>query len=317
MGKPGGIRTLLVHGSNVVVSAPNADRVREGLAALDFLVVCDIFFSETAAMADVVLPVTQWAEEEGTMTSLEGRVIRRRRAIAAPAGVRSELWIFRELASRLGAPSTFSDVPSEVFDELCRASEGGIADYSGLSHALLDTEVAAYWPYPVGSSGTPRLFLDRFGHPTGRARLVAVSVTGSAAPAHRDGTLTLITGRLLEHYQSGSQTRRVSELVAAQPHARAQLHPATAVALGIDDEGWVELSTTRGTVRCRAQVTADIRPDTVFLPFHFPADERANLLTDDVTDPISGMPEFKKTIVHVRALKSAPKSAPTKETVNA
>jgi assimilatory nitrate reductase catalytic subunit len=303
MGKPGGVRTLLVHGSNVVVSAPNADAVRAGLTALDFLVVCDFFFSETAALADVVLPVTQWAEEDGTMTSLEGRVIRRRRAMDAPSDVRSELWIFNELARRLNAPSTFSTEASEVFDELCRATSGGLADYSGLSYELLETGAPAFWPYPVGSAGTPRMFLDRFAHPDGRARIVTVRPVSSAPTAHRDGTLTLITGRLLEHYQSGTQTRRVTELVAAQPHARAELHPATAAQLGIDDGAWVELSTERGTVRCRAELTTDIRHDTVFLPFHFPGEERANLLTEEATDPISGMPEFKRTIVQIRALK--------------
>jgi len=302
LGQPGGVRALLVHGSNVVVSAPNADVVRRGLEALDFLVVCDFFFSETARFADVVLPVTQWAEEEGTMTSLEGRVIRRRKAIDPPAGVRSELWIFAELARRLASPSTFSTDPAEVFDELARASQGGIADYSGLSHALLDTGVEAHWPYPVGSVGTPRLFTDRFGHADGRARIVAVTSRTDDAPAHRDGVLTLITGRLLEHYQSGAQTRRVPELLAAQPQVRAQLHPATAAQLGIADGALIELSSPRGVVRCAAQLSADIRHDTVFLPFHFAGEQRANSLTDHATDPISGMPEFKRTIVQVRAL---------------
>jgi assimilatory nitrate reductase catalytic subunit len=302
LGRPGGVKALLVHGSNVVVSAPNADRVRAGLKSLDLLVVCDFFFSETAALADIVLPVTQWAEEEGTMTSLEGRVIRRRRALAAPAGVRSELWIFAELARRLGSPGTFSVEPGEVFDELARASEGGLADYSGIDYAVLDSEVPVYWPYPVGSAGAPRLFLDRFAHPDGLARLVPVRATQHPAPAQGDGTLTLITGRLLEHYQSGAQTRRVPELAAARPEARAQLHPATAAQLGVDDGQWLEVSNDRGTVRCRAQVTRGIRHDTVFLPFHFGGDQRANLVTDDTVDPISGMPEFKRTTVTVRVL---------------
>jgi len=302
LGRPGGIRTLLVHGANVVVSAPDADSVRQGLQGLDFLVVCDFFFSETAALADVVLPVTQWAEEEGTMTSLEGRVLRRRRAIDPPAGVRSELWIFQELARRLGAPGVYSADPGKVFDELCRASAGGIADYSGLDYALLDAGEPAYWPYPVGSTGTPRLFLDRFAHDDGRARIVAVTARAVAAPAQTQGALTLITGRLLEHYQSGAQTRRVPELTAAQPEARMQVHPATAAGLGVVDGAWVELANERGIVRCRAQLSADIRPDTVFLPFHFPADQRANLLTAAATDPVSGMPEFKRTAVRVRAI---------------
>ena len=302
LGQPHGIRTLLVHGANVVVSAPDADRVRRGLAALDFLVVADFFFSETAALADIVLPVSQWAEEDGTMTSLEGRILRRRRAIDPPAGVRSELWIWQELARRLHAPGVYSAEPSRVFDELCRASAGGLADYSGLDYALLDAGEPAYWPYPAGSGGTPRLFLERFAHPGGRARIVAVHARRMPAPAQRDGALTLITGRLLEHYQSGAQTRRVPELAEAQPEARLQVHPATAASLGLAEGGWAELATDRGLVRCRAQLSADIRPDTVFLPFHFPGDQRANLLTDDATDPVSGMPEFKRTAVTVRAI---------------
>jgi len=306
MGRPGGIRALLVHGSNVVVSAPDSTRVRAGLESLDLLVVSDFFFSETAVLADVVLPVTQWAEEEGTMTSLEGRVLRRRRAIDPPPGVRSELWIMRELARRLSAPGIYSDDPAEVFDELARASRGGPADYSGLSHALLDREAetgsAAFWPYPVGSTGTPRMFVDAFAHPDGKARLVAVQPAPRIPPAQRNGTLTLVTGRLLGQYQSGTQTRRVPELMASHPVAEAELHPAAAAALGLADGDQVDLSNDRGTVRCRVKLSSGIRYDTVFLPFHFPGRESANLLTEGVTDPISGMPEFKTTVVEVRAV---------------
>ena len=295
----GPVRCLLVHGSNVVVSAPDAARVTAGLAALDLLVVCDFFFSETAALADVVLPVTQWAEEEGTMTSLEGRVLRRRAALDPPAGARSELWILRELATRLGAAGRWPTDAAEVFDELARASEGGIADYSGLSHRLLDTGIAAFWPYPAGSTGTPRLFLDEFAHPDGLARLVAVAARVRHESAQVQGTLTLVTGRLLEHYQSGSQTRRVDELARAQPVARVQLHPVTAARLGIAHGAGVRVTSPRGAVECIAEVTADIRHDTVFLPFHFAGIECANLLTQAVADPISGMPEFKHTTVTV------------------
>ncbi len=300
MGEPGGLRALLVHGSNLVVSSPNVDRVRAGLAALDLLVVCDFFLSETAVLADYVLPVTQWAEEEGTMTTLEGRVIRRRRAIDPPDGARTELWIMAELARRLQAPSTWSTEPRSVFDELCRATAGGPADYSGMSYELLDGDEPVHWPYPVGSRGTPRLFAERFAHADGRARFIAVAPVPRSEPLHGEGRLALITGRLLEHYQSGTQTRRVPELQAARPEARAQLHPATAARLGIVDGAWVELANRRGTVRVRASVDVDIRHDTVFLPFHFAAEQCANLLTADVVDPVSGMPEFKATDVVVR-----------------
>jgi assimilatory nitrate reductase catalytic subunit len=304
LGRPGKVRCLLVHGSNVVVSAPDAGAVRERLRSLELLVVCDFFLSETAELADVVLPVPQWAEEEGTMTSLEGRVLRRRAALTPPPLVRSELWIMSELARRLGAPSEFPIDPAAAFDERARASRGGPADYSGLSHAVLDRGVAAYWPFPAGSSGTPRMFLDRFAHPDGRARLVAVQpraldAAATAASADADGTITLITGRLLEHYQSGAQTRRIRELRESTPEARLEVHPATAARLGLSDGGLARVRGDHATVVCRVRVSADIRLDTVFLPFHFPGHESANLVTVAATDPTSGMPEFKRTTVRV------------------
>src|SRR6478609_11591879 len=320
LGQPDGVRCLFVHGANVAVSAPDANAVIAGLRSLDFLVVCDFFLSETAAEADLVLPVTQWAEEEGTLTNLEGRVLRRRRALTPPPGVRSELWIMTRLAEMLHAPSTFSDDPETVFEELRLASSGGLADYSGIDYAMLDRGEAAYWPYPDGSAGTPRLFLDAFAHAGGRAVFTPVtprrrsSSAGFAsaagrradqgadrAGADRPGTpMTLITGRLMEHYQSGAQTRRVAALAEAQPEARLQLHPAAAAAQGIADGDYVSISNDRGVVSCRAELSTDIRPETVFLPFHFPELESANRLTEAATDPISGMPEFKTSKVWIR-----------------
>ncbi|MGO4121507.1 molybdopterin oxidoreductase family protein [Arthrobacter sp. YAF16] len=306
LGRPHGVRCLFVHGANVAVSAPDANAVIAGLRSLDFLVVCDFFMSETAAEADLVLPVTQWAEEEGTLTNLEGRVLRRRRAITPPPGVRSELWIMTRLAALLDAPSAFSEDPETVFEELRLASAGGLADYSGIDYALLDRGEEAYWPYPAGSSGTPRLFLDSFAHPDGRAVFTPVAprrrtlpvAAGGADPA---GTpMTLITGRLLEHYQSGVQTRRVAALAAAQPEARLQIHPAAAAAQGIAEGDVVAVANGRGEVLCRAELSAGIRPETVFLPFHFPGWESANRLTEAATDPVSGMPEFKTSKVWLR-----------------
>jgi assimilatory nitrate reductase catalytic subunit len=233
-------------------------------------------------------------------------VLRRRRAVQPPAGARSELWIMRELAARLQSPSSFSDDPETVFEELRRASAGGPADYSGIGYAQLEQdEVPAYWPFPAGSAGTPRLFLKAFAHPGGLARFTAVSPAAPAEELNRPGKLTLVTGRLLEHYQSGAQTRRIPELAAAQPEARLQLHPATALQLGIADGDLAEASNGRGSVRLRAELSTAIRPDTVFLPFHFPGGQSANLLTARTTDPVSGMPEFKTTAVQVRVLEKA------------
>lgn len=333
----GGVRCLFVHGANLVVSAPDATAVLAGLRALDFLVVCDFFLSETAREADVVLPVLQWAEEEGTMTNLEGRVLRRRRAAEPPAGARSELWIMHRLAALLGAPSTFPEDPREVFEELRAASAGGPADYSGITYERLDAGEALHWPCPAGpeeagpegvrAPGTPRLFLDRFAHADGRARIVPVGPRtpgGGAADAAartnapRDPSLfQLATGRLLEHYQSGAQTRRVASLAAAGPEARLDIHPAAAARLGIADGAWVTVRRAGARalgpeVRCRARLTAEVRPDTVFLPFHFPGPGTANRVTEQRTDPVSGMPEFKTTGVLVAPLaQGQPELAPS------
>lgn len=307
LGTPGGPRALLVHGANLVVSAPRADAVAERLRALDLLVVCDVVPSETVALADVVLPVTQWAEEEGTMTNLEGRIIRRRKAIDPPEGVVSELWVWPQLAARLDAPGTWSTVPSEVFDELARASVGGRADYSGLSHARLDRESDLHWPCPASGEGeaphpgTPRAFLDDFPTPDGRARLVPVDHVGPAEDLRRDAPLFLITGRVLEHYQSGAQTRRVAALLAAQPTPFVEVHPLLAHRLGIEEGDQLDLRTARATVSAPARITDRVRPDTVFMPFHFAGAGSVNRATNDAVDPISSMPEFKVCAVDVAA----------------
>ncbi|MBO3083783.1 molybdopterin oxidoreductase family protein [Cellulomonas fengjieae] len=303
LGTPDGPKALLVHGSNLVVSAPDADRVRERLASLDLLVVCDFLPSETALLADVVLPVTQWAEEEGTMTSLEGRVLRRRRAVPPPPGVRSELEVLADLARRLGSSVHFDTSPAAVFDELARASAGGRADYSGLSHARLDAEPDLFWPVPAGPTphpGTPRLFLDRFATPDGRARLVPVDHRGPSDDLRRDAPLFLVTGRVLAHYQSGAQTRRVPELVRSAPEPYVEVHPLLADLLGIGEGDPVQLDTARGRGVVRARLTDAVRADTVFLPFHWAGTGSANRLTTDATDPVSGMPEFKVCAVAVR-----------------
>ena len=300
LGQLGGPRVLLVHGSNLSVSSPNASKVIERLRSLDLLVVSDFVLSETAALADVVLPVTQWAEEAGTMTSLEGRVLRRRQALPPPAGVRSELDVFADIAERLGSPVRMASDPAEVFDELARASRGGIADYGGLSHELLDTEEPFFWPAIEGSAGTPRLFTDGFPMPAGRARMLPVDHVGPADDLRPDAPLYLVTGRVLQHYQSGAQTRRVAELDRAVPEAFAQVHPLLGERLGLQDGDKVRLTTTRGSITVPAQHSDRIRPDTVFVPFHWGGAQSVNLLTTDAVDPISSMPEFKVCAVDVQ-----------------
>ncbi|MFC7546811.1 molybdopterin oxidoreductase family protein [Plantactinospora sp. GCM10030261] len=296
LGTEGGPRGLLVFGSNPVVSAPRAATVSDRLRALDLLVVADVVRSETAELADVVLPVAQWAEEDGTMTNLEGRVIRRRRLRPPPPRVRTDLAVLAELSGRLGAPT--SAEPEEVFAELRRASAGGPADYAGISYQRIDTEGGVFWPCPtVDHPGTPRMFLDRFATPDGRARFVAVDHRPPGELPDADYPLYLTTGRELTQYQSGAQTRRISAL-PGQPFV--ELHTDLATRLGVTDGDPVAVSTRRGTVTAPARVSGTIRPDTVFMPFHYAGVARANTLTGDALDPVSRMPEFKLSACNLR-----------------
>nr|WP_189224601.1 molybdopterin oxidoreductase family protein [Saccharothrix coeruleofusca] len=298
LGQPGGPKALLVFGSNVVVSAPRAAHVADRLAALDLLVVADLVLSETAALADVVLPVTQWAEESGTMTNLEGRVLLRQRAVAPPEGVRSDLDVLHGLAVRLGQPAErFPTEPEVVFEELREASRGGPADYSGVSYERLRRGEALHWPVVVDS--TPRLFLDRFAHPDGRARFVPVDHRGPAELPDAEYPLQATTGRVLRHYQSGAQTRLVRELAEAEPETYVEVHPDTATRAGLAEGQLSAVVSRRGRTVARVRCVPSMRLDVVFLPFHFPGEGRANLLTNPVLDPTSRMPEFKVCAVRL------------------
>ncbi|MFJ3286847.1 molybdopterin oxidoreductase family protein [Streptomyces sp. NPDC086669] len=327
----GDIRSLLLMGSNPVVSAPRAAHVEERIRSLDFLAVCDVVLSETAELADVVLPVTQWAEETGTTTNLEGRVLLRRRAIDPPPGVRSDLEVLHELAARLGADEGlekgFPVDAEEVFAELRRASAGGAADYSGITYERLAEENGVFWPCPappdadgvtehaddpareddaagdeagaVPHPGTPRLFLDRFATPDGRARFVPVTHRAAAEEPDEEYPVLLTTGRVVAQYQSGAQTRRVEELNSAAPGPFVELHPRLAARLGVAEGDRVAVVSRRGRAVAPARVTSGIRPDTVFMPFHWPGEGRANTLTNPALDPTSRMPEFKTCAVRL------------------
>lgn len=303
LGNEGGVRALLVTGSNVVVSAPNATLVQERMAALDFLAVADIFLSDTARLADVVLPITQWAEEEGTMTNLEGRVVLRRRAVDPPDGVRSDLEVLSELARRLGCADGFPSEPRAVFDELRRASAGGAADYAGISYDRIETENGVFWPCPSEDNhASRRMFLERFATLDGRARFHPVEYHPAAETPDDDYPLYLTTGRVMAHYQSGNQTRRVAALHKAHPEPFVEIHPAVASGLGIADGDAVRLTTRRGAAIMKARLTNTIRMDTVFAPFHWSEHERANLLTNPALDPVSKMPEFKVCAVRIEKM---------------
>ncbi|WP_370970803.1 molybdopterin oxidoreductase family protein [Amycolatopsis sp. cg9] len=307
LGQEGGPKALMVFGSNVVVSAPRSQRVQDRLSELDFLVVADFVLSETAALADVVLPVTQWAEEHGTLTNLEGRVLLRRKALDPPPGVRSDLDVLNGLAKRLGQPENRFPADAEtVFEELRIASKGGIADYSGVSYDRLRAGEALHWPVPADDHpGTPRMFLDSFAHPDGRARFVPVEHTGPAELPDDEFPLTATTGRVLQHYQSGAQTRLIEELNDVVPEAFVEVHPDTAKRAGLEEGDPALIRSRRGETTAKVRFVQSLQPDLVFLPFHFPGEQRANLFTNPALDPVSRMPEFKVCAVSLSTVDGA------------
>jgi assimilatory nitrate reductase catalytic subunit len=301
-GAPGADRidALLVMGSNPVVSAPAAAGLEARLGGIGFLAVADVVLSETAALADVVLPAAQWAEETGTTTNLEGRILLRERALTPPPGVRTDLEIIDGLATRLGHP--LGHDPAAVFAELGAASEGGTADYSAVTHERLRRGEQLYWPCGLDRpEGTPRLFAERFATPDGLARFTAVQYQGAAEEPDAAYPYRLTTGRVLSQYQSGAQTRRVGVLNRAAPEPFVELHPDLAAAHAIEEGALVEVTSRRGTATAPARLSRAIRPDTVFMPFHWPGAGRANTLTNPALDPNSKMPAFKVCAVRIGA----------------
>ena len=237
------------------------------------------------------------------MTNLEGRVVLRRRAVDPPAGVRTDIDILCALAAALGKRRHFAFRGArDVFDELRQATAGAPADYAGITYERIEAEDGVFWPCPsTDHPGTPRLFADGFPTPSGRARFHGVSHQPPADDADAEFPLYLTTGRVLAHYQSGTQTRHVDELRRAAPEPLAEMHPATAKQHKLSDGARVTLATRRAAATFTLKVTPAIREDTVFVPFHWGGAQSINRLTNAAVDPVSGMPELKVCAVRATA----------------
>ncbi len=225
----GRIKGLLLICFNPVVSLPDGDFIREALSGLEFFAVIDFFMSETARYADIVLPGSLMEEDEGTTTNVEGRVIHHRQVVRPPAGAREDWRIICDLAHRLGAGEKFPyQSTREIFEELRLASQGGVADYAGITWERIDKEMGVFWPCPsVEHPGTPRLYEGaRFGHPDGKAHFQPVDWRPAAEEPDADYPILLTTGRLVSHYLSGTQTRRIGGLVDQDPQPRCEIHPS-------------------------------------------------------------------------------------------
>jgi assimilatory nitrate reductase catalytic subunit len=305
----GEIKGLLSICFNPLVSLPDANFTREALERLEFFGVIDFFLSETAHHADVVLAGSLQEEEEGVTCSAEGRVIHINKAIDPPPEARSDSEILCALARLLGKGKHFNFAgPAEIFDELRRASSGGVADYGGITYAKIDRQLGVFWPCPTEDHpGTPRLFENRKSfHPDGRFRFLKTEWRESGDPVSRDYPVYLTTGRVIGQYLSGTQTRRIGALVDQHPEPRLEIHPRLAGQFGISDGDWVTVATRRGEITLRAMVVRTIRTDTVFIPYHWPAERSANRLTHRTLDPRSKIPEYKVSACRVRKADGPP-----------
>ncbi|HXU36579.1 MAG TPA: molybdopterin oxidoreductase family protein [Blastocatellia bacterium] len=309
----GEIRGLLSICFNPKVSLPDNSFITRALEKLEFFVAIDFFLSETAHHADFVLPGSLQEEDEGTTTQIEGRVIKINKAVDSTGDAREDWRIIQDIAGRLGREHGFAFTSSrEIFDELRVASRGGIADYSGITYEKIDKQYGVCWPCrSEDDPGTPRLFepgswnpiaggAGPFYFPDGKARFNVAAYSPPAEDTDEEYPIILTTGRVVSQYLSGTQTRRIGPLVDQYPEPRIEMHPRLAEKLGIRDGELTTVESRRGSLTLRAMVVTTIRPDTIFIPYHWAGRQSANQLTISAQDPISKIPEYKVCAVRVK-----------------
>jgi assimilatory nitrate reductase catalytic subunit len=318
----GEIKGLLTICFNPVVSLPDNNFIRRALEKLEFYVAIDFFLNETARYADIVLPGSLQEEDEGIVTTAEGRVIKINKAIDSPGEARQDWRIIQDIAKGVGRPRglTFAS-PGEILAELREASRGGVADYSGITYEKIERQNGVFWPCPSDDHpGTPRLFEEgswnpiakgsgRFYFPDGRARFNVARYTPPAEDSDAEYPIILTTGRVVSQFLSGTQTRRIGPLVDHYPEPRVEIHPMLAERLEISDGDWITVDSRRGDCTLRAQILRTIRPDTVFIPYHWAGRRSVNQLTISAQDPISKIPEYKVCAVRIRKADGPPEYA--------
>jgi len=322
----GEIRGLLSICFNPLVSLPDNNFVSAMLDRLEFYVAIDFFLNETAHHADIVLPGSLHEEDEGTVTTAEGRVIKINRVVDSPGDARQDWKIIQDIAAALDRPHGFTfNAPYEIFDELRRASKGGVADYSGITYDKIERQYGVFWPCPDDThTGTPRLFergswnpvakgAGPFYFPDGKARFNVAPYTPPTEETDADYPVILTTGRVVSHFLSGTQTRRIGPLTDQYPAPKVELHPQLAEKHGIAEGDWTVVESRRGRCVLPAMVVRTIRPDTVFIPFHWAGAKSANQLTISAQDPISKIPEYKVCAVRISRAHEPPEYAETLE----
>jgi assimilatory nitrate reductase catalytic subunit len=298
----GEIRGLLSICFNPLVSLPDAHYTRQALEKLEFFAVIDFFMSETARHADVVLAGSLQEEDEGTVTTAEGRVVRIRQAVTPPGKARADWEILCDIARRFAPHEKFPYAcPEDIFRELRFTSRGGTVDYYGITYEKIEKSFGVFWPCPaLTHEGTPRLFEGgRFHHPDGKACFLPVEYRPPAEDTDAEYPVILTTGRVVSQFLSGTQTRRIGPLVDQDPEPRVEIHPELAARVGVATGDLVRVTSRRGEVTLGCRVVRTIRPDTVFIPYHWAEARSANRLTLRALDPASKIPEFKVSAVRV------------------
>lgn len=308
----GEIKGLLSLCFNPKVSLPDNNFVTRALEKLEFYVAIDFFLNETAHHADIVLPGSLHEEDEGVVTQIEGRVIKINKAVEPPGQARQDWKIIQDIAKALGRQKGFTfNSPREIFEELKRASQGGIADYSGITYEKIDAQNGVFWPCPSEDHpGTPRLFEKEsynpvakgagpFYFPDGKARFNVAKYRPPTEDVDKEYPIILTTGRVVSQFLSGTQTRRIGPLVNQYPEPMVEIHKILAEKLSISDGEQVIVESRRGNCFLKAQVVTTIRPDTVFIPYHWAGRQSANQLTIAALDPISKIPEYKVCAVRI------------------
>jgi formate dehydrogenase major subunit len=292
--RDGDIKGMYMLGENPFLSEPNTNEVRKGLTHLDFLVVQDIFLTETAEFADVVLPATSALEKAGTFTNTDRRVQLGWPALEPPGEARLDWEIICEIATRMGYPMSYPST-AEIFDEMVSLTDA----YAGLAYDNLGPTGKLYpCPNPEESEGTVVMFGERFPTEDGRARFVAAEHTGADELPDRAYPFILVTGRVLEHWHTGVMTRRSKALSNLQPGAFVDVHPDDCRELGVEDEQLVSVESRRGKVTLPVRRSRSVQPGSIFIPFHY-REAAANVLTTDKLDPDGKIPEFKFCAVRI------------------
>ena len=292
--KQGKVRGMYVMGENPAMSDPDANHARESLAALEHLVVQDIFLTETAYLADVVLAATAWPEKVGTVTNTDRMVQLGRKAIEPPGEAKEDFWLLNELAHRLGLDWSYAH-PRDVFAEM-RTCMDSIA---GITWERLERESSVTYPcVKEGDPGEPVVFVERFPTATGRGTFVPADLIPAAERPDADYPMVLITGRQLEHWHTGAMTRRAAALDSIEPEPVASLHPLELEQLGVPPGDILTIASRRGSISLYARADDGMPRGAVFVPFCY-YEAAANMLTNPVLDPFGKIPEFKYCAVKV------------------